>query len=108
SVPHNDARAMRAVAVLVRGVGQSAIIKERRHPAREVGMHSGCVARVQAAVSDRHRYARARVTKIVDVARAFAAQTPDDVRRDLIEQFHLRGGLDPEYAVGLRKLLELA
>jgi hypothetical protein len=107
AVPRDDARAMRAVAVLVRRIGQLAIIEEGGHAPREVRVHSRSVAGVQPAVGHRDGHVRAGVTKIMDVARAFAAKTGDDVGRNLVEQLHLRGWLDPKYAVGLRELLEL-
>ena len=109
TVAGDDARDVRAVAVLVAGVGKTVIGEESIDPAGEVGVDVGRVAGIEPGIGDRDRHAATVEAQLMDMRErsGIGGLTGDDLGRDLVHELHPRGPLDPDHGIGPRQPCDL-
>ena len=101
AIGRDDAGAVCAVPVFIRGIGQCAVVEQSVHPPEQIGMHDRDVAEMQAAVRHRHHHAAAVVAERLDVGGVGCRFTADDLRGRLVEHPDLGRAFHPEHRVGL-------
>ena len=104
-VAGNNARAMRAVAIPIRAIGQGTVIFEASYPPPQIRVHCVRVARVESRIRDTYGYAGPAETQLLGDRRrpGVAVVATHDLRGEFIHEFPPRRALDPENRAGLRQ-----